>query len=299
MSEESGLIRFLKGDVLLYVEAALNLKQKFLKLSSLREDDYAIGELFRTADILLVEPTRSALEALKQVKVILESDRPEFNQSVNIWKGYVYLAINPAEYPFVKITEYTEEDWFYIGPFRSRFFLVDVIELISKLLKLPYCEGKTGPCEKLENEQCRGWCLLIKSEIQLESDKKTEQPNLEKLDALLKEAFVHPDNGLLEMLQNEKQKYFDNLEFAKADLLTDHIEFLKRYKDWLVFLYKCKLINVENEDLTIKNGQLNRFKIGKQEHYCPHIEIPYRKNEILALNKNLVDEAWIIYQEKL
>ncbi len=299
VSEESGLLSFFSGRTLLYVTEAINLKHKLKALWLIKDEDLTVGELFNNSNKLEIKETKSALSALLQVKTILEKEKPEYYRSLNFWKDYVYLAINPAEFPFVKISEYTEEEWFYIGPFRSRFFLVDIMELMSKLLKIPFCETQTSPCEKMDDGRCRGWCLLIKSELDKEAEENSGQTQLQKLDALLKEAFVHPDNGLLELVQNEKEKYDRDLEFSKAELLKPEIELLKRYKDWLIFLYKIKNLNYVTDTISVKNGQIVRYKDDGKEHLCPYIKIDYRPNELLAVNKNLVDEARILYQERV
>lgn len=299
MPEDSGVLKFFSGSTLLYISETVNLRYKLSGLWLKKDEELTLGELFSKADRLEIIQTKSPLDALLEVKTILEKEKAEYNNRINSWKEYVYLAINPAEFPFVKITEYTEEEWFYIGPFRSRFFLVDIMELMNKMLKIPFCETQTSPCEKMDDGRCRGWCLLIKSESENESEENAEQTQLQKLDALLKEAFVHPDNGLLELVINEKEKYENELQFTKAEFLKPEIELLKHYKDWLIFLYKIKNLNFVTDTISVKNGQLVRYKKDGEEHLCPYIKIEYRLNELLALNKNLVDEARILYQERV
>lgn len=300
LPESFGCLMFRNGNNLLYVTESVNLRHTLSSLFFKRDEDNDVKELFETADILEMEKTSSGIEAIIRKKLLTEKESPSLNQRIQPWKNYVYLAVNPAEFPFVKITDYTEEDWFYVGPFKSRFFLMDVIELMHKLLKLPYCEVKSGPCEKLDNHTCRGWCELIRSESTITENEEvehSEQPNLQKLDALLKEAFVHPDNMLLDLILKEKEKYENELQFNKAELLKTEIGLLKQYKDWLIFLYKIKTLNFVTDKLSIKTGQLVSFKIDGMEHHCPYLDIKYRPNEVLAINKNLVDEARIIYKE--
>lgn len=312
LKEECGVLKFYKGNILLFISETGNLRKKFISLHKLKEIDENVGVLFKEADSMEALPTASLIDALIAKKSCLESTNPEYNSKIQLWQKYVYLAINPAEFPFCKITEFTDEDWFYIGPFKSRFFLVDFMELMMKLLKLPNCEVKTGPCEKLENNQCRGWCVLIK-QLELakeidsveqsngeEADDSTESqnPNLIKLDALLKEAYVHADNGLVEMVQNEKNKYEEDLQFARADLLTESIDLLKRYKQWLSFLYATKTLAYDTDKVNVKEGQIIKYRFQDKEIDCPIIKTEFRGNEKLAINKNMVDEAWILYQER-
>jgi excinuclease UvrABC nuclease subunit len=299
LPENCGVIAFWQGQEILYAIETVNIRFTAAKLLSLKEDDSAVGELFEQAESISIQSTSGGTDAIIRKKLLTEKHKAEHSHNVNLWKDYVYLAINPAEFPFVKISEYTEEDWFYIGPFRSRFFLTDLIELMSRLLKLPHCDVKSGPCDKYNNGRCRGWCVLIKSETGKTDEENLEQPHLQKLDALLKEAYVHADNSLMDMIIREKQKYEAGLEFSKAELLKPEIELLKRYREWLIFLYKIKNLNYVTDKVSVKNGQLVMFKADNKEHFNPYINIPYRANEVLALNKNMLDEARILYQERV
>ncbi|MFO7659552.1 MAG: hypothetical protein R6V77_01450 [Candidatus Cloacimonadaceae bacterium] len=299
VGEKPGIVLFNSEIDLLYVTETVNLKRTIKQLENLKEEDAEVHELFNQAETLQPFAYKTGTDALIQKNLLLQKHNPEFNRRINLWKNYVYLALNPAEFPFVKITEYTDEEWFYIGPFRSRFFLIDQLDLMNKLLKLPYCEVKFGPCDKQFAGRCRGWCELIKTELAQDPEGEKSKPHLEKLDALLKEAFVHPDNSLLDMILAEKKKYDDDLQFAKADLLSPQIDILKRYKEWLIFLYKIKNLNYVTDKTAVKNGQLVKYKADGKEHSMPFHKIKYRANEVLALNKNLVDEARILYQERI
>lgn len=299
LPEENGVILVLKGEQPLFTTATVNIRHTVRVLHALKESNAEAEDLFRQAETLEYRSMESGTQALIQHRMLVDKGEPEFNQRIQLWKNYTYLAINPAEFPFVKISEYTDEDWFYIGPFRSRFFLVDLMELLQKLLKIPHCEVKSGPCEKRDEGKCRGWCVLIPSETKNLKDEKKEQSHLQKLDALLKEAYVHADNKLLDLLLQEKDKYENDLEFARADALSDDINLLKRYKEWLVFFYKIKNLNYINAKLSVKGGQLVHFKEDGKDYDSPFINIPYRPNELLALNKNLLDEARILYRESL
>lgn len=299
LPEENGVILVLKGEQPLFTTATVNIRHTVRVLQALKENNAEAEDLFRRADALEYRTMETGTQALIQHRILVDKSEPEFNQRIQLWKNYTYLAINPAEFPFVKISEYTDEDWFYIGPFRSRFFLADLMELLQKLLKIPHCEVKEGPCDKRDEGKCRGWCVLIASEAHKLKDGNQEHPHLQKLDALLKEAYVHADNKLLDLLLQEKDKYENDLEFARADALSDDINLLKRYKEWLIFLYKIKNLNYINDRISVKGGQLIHFREDGKDYNSPFLDIPYRPNEVLALNKNLLDEARILYQESL
>jgi len=292
--EDCGVLSFYSADKLLYISNSVNMKGRIDHLWKKRNSDSIVKELFESSDNLDIKLTKTPLEALCKTKSLLSHQTPEYNSRITLWKDYVYLAVNPQEFPFIKITEYTEEEWFYLGPFRSRFFLMDLMELMNKLLKLPFCEVKEGPCEKLDNDRCQGWCISIYNELSQEEN--SEKPELLKLDALLKEAYIHADNGLLEMLDKEKAKYEDELQFEKGELLKPNIELLKKYKQWLIFLYQAKQLTYNTDLITVQNGQMIRCIVDEKEFTFPFQKIEYRKNEQLAHNKNMLEEAWILFK---
>ncbi len=291
--DEIGILQFYLKNMLLYVSKTPNLRKKLLYLWQMRRESPELEELFSRADTLRWERKERLLDALLYEKKLLLESEPEYNAKLPVWRNYVYLALNPAEFPFVKVTEFTSEDWIYVGPFHNRFFLKDVTELVGRILKLPDCEVSQGPCEKLDTGICRGWCVLISSAT---TNELTLDNHLQKLDSLLKEAYLHPKNNLLELIRHEMAKYEDNLEFSKADLFKDRLEILGKYRQWLIFLYRAKELAFETDFLTVREGQVESFVLDGKHYSCPVVTIQYRENEKLAMNKNLADDAWILYR---
>lgn len=253
-------------------------------------EDRLLAEVFGKAKTLEYCPVPDAISALAKLKSFAMDHHPVYQHRIYPWEGYVYLALDSHRFPFIGIQEYSNDDWQYIGPFRSRFFLIDLLDSLSRIVKLPFCETGTFPCEKFDKEICRGWCLALStaSETELEHD-------LDKLDALIKETFMHPQNGILEMVQKERDAYFDDLEFAKADLLDDEIRLLATYRDWLNFLYVAKDLSWEEGDIRIENGQLAQAKIDGKIYEFPIDRAEYRENEKLAIPLSITDEMKIIY----
>ena len=247
-------------------------------------------ELVARATGLEYDQFPDGFAALVKYKSFVAAHAPVYQYQINTWAEYVYLAVDAHRFPFVSIQEQTNDDWQYLGPFTSRFFLVDVIDTFSRILKLPFCETGSFPCEKFDRQLCRGWCLALAP-----AEESSQVQDLKKLEVLLKETYMHPQNGILEMIQHERNKYFDDLEFARADLLDDEIRLLSEYRDWLNFLYMAKALNFDSEELTITSGQLARVRIQDKDLHFPVDNPEYRENEYLALPLNMVDEARIIY----
>lgn len=283
------LIGFWAREELLYLALTPNSRRRYELMKQKSEDNSLISELFTKADHIRIEPLKSALQGLIQYKIILQDRPPSMQHVFNRWENYVYLALNAYVYPFIRTTGDTNDEWLYLGPFRDRFALVDALDTVCKILRLPRCETGDWPCYKLEEGSCAGWCRS------LNEAEAAEEYSLDKLDALLKESFLKPSDGVLEMLIHEKDKYFNDLEFAKADLLSDEIEIQANYRDWLQFLYVARQLSWEDEQVQVLNGRLVKVKAKDREYnFLPDNTI-YRDNERLALNLADVDEARILY----
>lgn len=278
------------GEMCLHLGLTPNAKQRFRYLQESAKEDAGIGELMSTATRVRFWEMDSAIDALIGFKALMQQLHPSMQSSYRPWQNYVYLAISAWNYPFIRISSDTQDDWLYVGPFRSRFFLVDLIDTMARILRLPRCETGEWPCDKLDDGLCGGYCRSL-------SEKETEQQySLEKLDSLLKESFLHPDNGVLELVKNEYDKYFDELEFEKAELLKDEIELLEKYRDWLIFLYSARHLDWEEEGLWVERGRIRRCRYQGKDYFFAQDSTDYRENESLALNLDSVDEARILFE---
>lgn len=281
-----GVFAFYRQDECLYYCKSGNLRFRLLGMYQRKDSDSLLSELFLEADTISFNVYAEPLMALIDEKVFLSKHSSLFQQRLWVWKAYPYLAFNAYQYPFIKVCDQPNDDWQYIGPFRSRFFLADVIDTYAKLLKIPNCDGASYPCDRRQNGTCNAYCLALE---------EGNGNDLDKLDCLLKEAFVHPNNGILELVQKEKQRYFDELAFDKVDLLNDETELLAKYRDWLSFLYVAKDLEYEDELCQIKDGLLHSAVFRGKSYRFTHNKTEYRTNEALALNKEQVDECRILY----
>lgn len=274
----------------LYSGISARLLGRLNSFSQRAQDDKLIDEMMERANFLSYEELDNSFAALVLQKCFVMDNLPEYQNRILPWENYVYLGLDSHRFPFISIEEHTNDDWQYIGPFRSRLFLAEMMDTLSRILKLPHCETGSYPCDKFDRDICRGWCLSL-----MPSQESNIVHDLGKLDSLLKEAWMHPNNGVLEMVQNERDAYFNDLEFIKADLLDDEVELLSGYRDWLNFLYVAKDLNLETDDFLIRNGQLLEARLGSRYYHFPADFPEYRPNETLALPLAKCDEMKIIY----
>ncbi len=268
-----------------------NLSQRLQMLRVREDNDPRLAEIAQMADNLQIEGQSRAIDALIRCKVFLRQHQPPFQQATQPSRDYVYLALDGHRFPFVSLREDTNDDWTYAGPWRGRFFLNDVMDSFSRILRLPLCETGIHPCFKLDTGICQGWCLAFE-----DTPADAAKPDLEKLDTLLRETYLHPQNGILDIVEQERERYFNDLEFAKADLLDEELENLRHYRDWLNFLYVTKSLNYNEDDFGVANGMLSWCFTGGVKYEFAHQPVSYRENELLAINLNDTEEARLLYE---
>ncbi len=251
------------------------------------EIDTRFAEIAALADTLELETQPRSVDALIRLKLFLSQNNLPHQQMMQPSRDYAYLALDAHRFPFVTQKDDTNDSWTYAGPWRGRFFLYEIMDSLSRILKLPYCETNTYPCQKLDDGICNGWCLALEN---------GDEATLYKLHNLLREAYLHPQNGILEMVAVERVKYFNDLDFAKADLLDEEIERLESYRDWLNFLYVTKSLSWEDEGFGVENGVLRWCEVNGIRHDFHPKETQYRENETLAINLTDIDERRLLYE---
>ncbi len=285
-----GTIAFYQAGSCLYLLLCPNLRRKVVLLKDQIDSEGSYHELVIQTDSIVISPTEDSIAALLAYKRDCLELMPQQQQRLFSQKDYAYLALNAWSYPFISSQDYTLEDWNYLGPFRDRFLLAEYVDSISRILKLPYCETGSYPCEKFEQHTCKGWCLALNP-----SEELKRKDTLKKLESLLFESYMVPGDAVIKLLESEYDKYFDELEFEKAELFSEQISLHQRYQNWLRFLVSAKHLHYNDGRVEIRGGQLARGFDGEKWLEFPTLKLEYRANEILALDKSVVDEAKILY----
>jgi len=281
----TGIFTLSDADKILYINKTSNLDKSISQLFKITKDDKNIFQLVsQTVEIGFEEHT-SLFAAIVHQKELESTSHPEFNSMIKPYEQYVYLGINFDEPPFVKVVEDTQEHRFYVGPFKDRFFLFDLLDAMAELFQLPLCpDEKPYPCSRYKNDKCSGWCIKEKHETYTK--------------AIL--PYIIPNKNILSSKQKEYNKYFDNLQFEKAEKLKNKIQLIKKYFAYLEFINITKNLilefNENGREYIIKDGRLNGIvDDGKKEEF-PLVEVEFRDNEVLAFNKDQLAERWIVYK---
>jgi excinuclease ABC subunit C len=110
----------------------------------------------------------SEFEALVLENSLIKRHQPHYNILLKDSKAYPFIRLDiKSEYPRMTLVSKTAKDGAkYFGPYGGRQATKDIIETLSRALKLPTCSrkfprdiGKERPCLNHHMGSCLGWCL--------------------------------------------------------------------------------------------------------------------------------------------
>ena len=285
LPEQSGMFSLSHQNDLLYVGYAANLRNKVSAFFSENPEDKNLLQLISLTDTVSYEPTENLFSAFILAKLAIDKHLPEFNNLIISITNYAYLGIDFHNPPFFKVIEDTQEELYYVGAFENRFVLFDFIDVMNALYKFPNCKDKHYPCHLLKEEKCDGYCL---------------KDNADKAQLVI-DNYIFPNFELINELEKKRQMLMTDLEFLQAELIKKQIKIIQKYYDRLKFLFVTKAINLEFEEngiyFKIKNGLIEELKTVKQISGFVISDIEYRDNEFLAIEKNKLAEAFLVYKK--
>ena len=276
---------FTDGESVLYAGLTSNLYARITRLAEQREENEKINELWQKAKDISYDLRLTDMDSLVWYKSLLKSFTPFYNDFITIWDNYSYLAIDLDKPPYLSIKENTQTDALYIGAFRSRFFLSDVISIFNKYIKLPICPDNFEKCPLIDSEDCLSFCT---------------KGDLPKLKELVYNYYLSSNNNLADILTLRYNNYQDELEFIKAEEVKVEAGIILKYYKFLNFLSKTKSLNqileIDDRVYFIEDGLLAEVSgEGCLDFRELNKKVPYRANEMLAVNKNQLDERWIVF----
>lgn len=285
LPEKTGIFYFSKKNRILYIGYTSNLQRAVSTYFTENPEDKNIIQLISLTDEINYRIEDDLFSAFVSAKILIDQKNPEFNHYIQNHKDFVYLGIDFHNPPFFKIMEDTQDDLYYLGAFESRFMLLDFIESLNKIAKLPNCSSEEFPCELLKFDECDGYCL---------------KDNPEKVEMIFN-YYLFPNGDLEKRLEDEQEKLMDNLEFLKAELIKKQLSIIKKYYQRLKFLITTKDLNCLIEDekykFQIESGLIRKIS-GSDMQVEFHVEkVDFRANEILAIEKKYLAEAWFVYKK--
>ena len=281
LPDSSGIVAFFGEEKMLMCAMTSNISA-YLSVYFVDDiEDKNIGELIEQCDKIGYWEISRIFSALLGYKALEQKYNPPFNRIIRYYDDYQYLGLNFVKVPFVKVESTTIHDFFYLGPFRNRYFVHDVIDASADYFGTPSCPGESYPCELLEAGKCAGYC--IQKQNQLAED--------------LTRYFLLPKLENLEIVNDEIETLLDGFLFTKAEAVKHQKKLLSNFYHQVAFLSVTKHLNLkyeyEGKIIEIANGLLKRI----DGRILDRVKQEYQPNEIFAVDKSELDERWVIYNE--
>ncbi|MCF7911150.1 MAG: hypothetical protein K9M99_01375 [Candidatus Cloacimonetes bacterium] len=281
LPESAGVVAFFGEGKMLMCSMTSNISV-YLGVYFLEDiEDKNQGELVERCDKVGYWETGKVFAALLGFKALVQKYAPPFNRMIRYYDDYVYLGINFVKVPFIKVESTTIHDYFYVGPFRSRYFLHDVIDSSGEYFGTPGCPGESFPCELMEAGKCQGYCV-------------TGQDNLS---AELTRYFLLPRHENLEKVKLEIDELLDALRFSEAEAVRQQEKILTSFYHQIAFLLVTKHLNMHydynGKQIEIAEGLITRI----DGRILDRVKQEYQPNELFAVDKSELDERWIVFNE--
>lgn len=244
------------GDIM-YIGKSVNLRHRISSYfrADMTKIEYRIREMvFNIGDIDFYE-TNTELLALLLEDALIKRYQPRYNVRQQQYLGYQYILLTEGKYPTCKMISHLDDpgQGLIFGPFKSKFFVKDLLWIIRRFLRLRSCEENEPMRFSLGYEfgYCTGPC---RGKISPEEY------------AHIVERVVEFLNGNEEYVISKVTEAMENassaLQFEKAEELKERIDFCERFCARQRFLHCFR-----EQSLTIHengiHGIIYEFEKGK------------------------------------
>lgn len=252
--ESPGVYLFKKGEEVLYVGKAGNLRKRVKSyFASKEERDKKIIESVEDVEIV---KTDTVIEALIKEAELIKKYRPRFNIKENDDRSFLYVVVTKDEYPRILLArarEIKKEGIKKIyGPFVFASEIREALKIIRKIF--PYSTHKKEEIEKgkfcfyYQINLCPGNCGK-------KIDKKEYLKNIKKIEYF----FEGKKKKIISDFEKEMKKESSSLNFEKAEEIKRKINALKFIQDTALIKERKKQakIRIEGYDISNTSGSLS------------------------------------------
>ena len=172
---------------------------------------------------------QSEFEALVLENSLIKLHKPHYNILLKDDKGYPFVRLDlREEYPTFSLVNQTAKDGArYFGPYGGRSVTREILDTISKALRLPTCSrrfprdiGKARPCLNYHMGACAGYCL---------KDASAEEYRRSMDEAVL--ILEGKTDELTQDLQRRMEAAAEELRFEYAAELRDRLRAVKELQN--------------------------------------------------------------------
>ncbi|OZG69724.1 excinuclease ABC subunit C [Hahella sp. CCB-MM4] len=217
-----------KGGIL-YVGKARNLKKRvssYFRSTGLHIKTQALVERIRSIEVTV---TNSETEALLLEQNLIKTHRPPYNILLRDDKSFPYIYLSgDSKYPsltFRRVRQKKAGRGRFFGPYTSAASVRESLSLLQKIFKIRQCDesffkNRSRPCLQHQIGRCSAPCVDLVSQEEYAEDMRHATMFLEGR---------NPE--IIKELVSNMEKASMDLEFEKAAMLRDQINFLRRVQE--------------------------------------------------------------------
>jgi excinuclease ABC subunit C len=228
---QPGIYKYFGADgELLYVGKAKSLRKRVSSYFSKTFTTYKTHELVKRIERIEFTIVDSEQDAFLLENSLIKEFQPRFNINLKDDKTYPYIVIKKEPFPRVFLTRRKINDGSeYLGPFTSVARVRELLDFIKQNIQLRTCKlnlspaniqkGKFKLCLEYHLGNCKGPCEGLQA-----AEDYTE--GLQRLKEMLK-GNLQP---VLQHYKKEMQQYAAALQFEKAELVRQKMDYLQQYQ---------------------------------------------------------------------
>lgn len=218
------------ADELLYVGKAKHLRKRVSSYFSKTLTSYKTHELVQRIAKIEFTIVNSEQDAFLLENTLIKQFQPKYNINLKDDKSYPFLVIKNEPFPRVFLTRKKIEDGSeYLGPYTSVKKVRELLHFIKQSIQLRTCslnltennikKGKFKVCLEYHLGNCKGPCEGLQTQ-------EDYMDGISQMKNLLKGNL----SPVLRHYKNEMKTYAAELDFEKAALVKQKIDFLENYQ---------------------------------------------------------------------
>lgn len=218
------LMKDVSGKII-YIGKAKNLKNRVSSYfrESVYHNEKTLKMISKICDYDFIV-TDTEYECLLLECGLIKQYKPKYNILLKDGRGYSYIKVSNEEYPRITTEYQKDDDGKYIGVYTSSAIARHTVDEVNTVFKLPTCKKafprdfkKQRPCLNYHIDKCMGLCQGKISK--------------EEYNSIILDAIEYVKNGSeksIEKLTQQMLQASQNLDFEKAILLRNRIDYIKK-----------------------------------------------------------------------
>lgn len=278
---------------ILYVGKAKDLKKRVSSYFAKNIDSAKTRILVAKINKIEFTVVDTEQDAFLLENVLIKKLQPRYNILLKDDKTYPYICINNENFPRIYITrKVIKNGSTYFGPYTSGGQVFTLLETIKKLFQIRTCnllltpktinEQKFKVCLEYHIGNCKAPCVA----------KQTESDYMQTIEQI-KNILKGHTSSVINFLKTEMQKYAEEYEFEKAQLIKQKLVLLADYqsKSTIVnpLISNIDVFAIENDEksafisfLKIVNGAIIQSKVAEVQK---KLDEPINEVLVFAINE--------------